>query len=244
MSALLLVFVTALTAQAGEPPPPPPPLDEVPVLPAPAPASEDAPEDDDGAPPVLQPKREAARRPTAAPEPDGLDPLFIGALQWGVPCATAVVAAPCLLLAAYGCPAIVCVPCILPAANGYLAAFVGDRFGKSRAPAIWPVLAAYGAGLATSVAALTAFVLLSPALAGGFNDPVVLGGIGVAALLASGASLAVPVAYYLTAEPKRPGDDGSEVPGWFAPNHPMVKPKKNPTREPTDAPPRLTAMRF
>lgn len=150
---------------------------------------------------------------------------------------------PCALLGAYGCPVVLCVPCVLPAANGYLAAYVGDRFGKNRAPAIWPVLAAYASGLVTSVAALTVFVLLSPALTGGFTDPVVVGAGGVAVLAAAGASLAVPISYALTAEPKRPDDDGTEVPGWFAPNHPPVKKPKG-TREPPDAPPKLTAMRF
>lgn len=245
MSPLLFVVLAALAAD--DPPPPPPPLEPLPVAPPVAP-------DETDAPPVLQPKRSAPApneapapkrgAPAPDPAPQGLDPFLVGALQWGVPCATLVLVAPCLLLAAYGCPAIVCVPCVLPAANGYLAAFVGDRFGQSRAPAIWPVLAAYGAALAATVAALVAFVLIAPGLNGNITDPFVLGGSGVAMLVAAGASLAVPVAYALTAEPKRPGDDGSEVPGWFAPNHPTTRLKKHPTREPADAPPRLTAMRF
>jgi hypothetical protein len=259
VSSLLLAFAVVVAAQAGDAPPPP--LDE---LPAPVTPRDDDDDDDDDdadradAPPVLepaqpvqpvQPKRgsPAPRRATPAPdvEPEGLDPFLVGAMQWGVPCATAVVAAPCVLLAVYGCPAVVCVPCVLPAANGYLAAYVGDRFGKSRAPAIWPVLAAYAAGLVTSVAVIAAFLVASPALGNGLTDPVVIAGLSVSMLVTATASVLVPVAYALTAEPKRPGDDGSEVPGWFAPNHPTTKPrKKSPTREPVDAPPRLTAMLF
>lgn len=101
--------------------------------------------------------------------------------------------------------------------------------------------------MVTTVAGLTVFVLLTPALSGGIADPVVVGGSGIALLAAALASLAVPVSYALTAEPKRPDDDGSEIPGWFAPHHPREKKPKRGTREPRgppDAPPKLTTMRF
>lgn len=245
MMVAVFVFAAAAAAAAAsasraELPPPPAPLEES------APAEPAAKPSPDEAPPVLQPIKPVTPSPSPVPiasEPAGLDGFLVGAMQWGIPCATFIVALPCALLAAYGCPAVICVPCVLPAANGYLAAYVGDRFGKNRAPAIWPVLAAYASALVTTVAGITVFVLLSPALTGGITDPVVVGAGGIALLAAAMASLAVPVSYALSAEPKRPGDDGTEIPGWFAPHHPRDK-KPKATREPPDAPPRLTTMRF
>ena len=241
MNVLALVFVVA----AAELPPPPPLLD--------APTEDEAAPEEaapvEEAPPVLRPAPRIPREervprpaPRAQSADEGFDGVAVGALQFLVPCGTAVVAVPCgLLIGAIFYPALICVVCAMPAVNGYLATYVGDRFGKGRAPAIWPVLASY-AGLIIAGVAGTAllYVTVSQQLDGQTAAYAALGGTVV---LGAGSSLLLPVAYALNAEPKHVGDDGTEVPGWFAPGHPTKK-KKPSTREPPDAPPAFTAMRF
>lgn len=236
MNVLALAFALA----AAELPPPPPLLD--------APTEDEATPDEappvEEAPPVLRPAPRIPReeRVPRAQADEGFDGFAVGALQFLVPCGTAVVAVPCgLLIGAVFYPALICVVCAMPAVNGYLATYVGDRFGKGRAPAIWPVLASYAGLIVAGVAgAGLLFVTLSQQLDG---QTAVYAALGSTVVLGAGSSLLLPVAYALNAEPKHLGDDGTEAPGWFEPGHPATKTKRS-TREPPDAPPALTTMRF
>jgi hypothetical protein len=166
-------------------------------------------------------------RPAAASNPrgDALDPMLIAGLQLGTACATYVVGVPLLSIGAYGCPVLACGLCLTPAAAGYLATLVGDRLGGTRAPAIFPILAAY-AGVA--VAGAGAVVLYLAALGAG-SDYLVLGGAAVGILGLALSILGVPAAYALSAVDKAPGDDGGSLPGIFQPAHP---------ESPVDAKPR------
>lgn len=172
----------------------------------------------DTLPPAPEP-----RPTTASAAKDGaLDEPMIAALQLGTACGTYAVGVPLLSIASYGCMALSCGLCLTPAAAGYLGTWVGDRYGGKRAPAIWPIVAAY-AGLLVSGLGLG--IIYYAAFTG--SSPVFVFG-GAAGILAGfGASVVgVPAAYALTAEDKEPWDDGTELPGLLTPGHPAKRPGK------------------
>lgn len=175
------------------------------------PAKSDAAESDDE--PSAAPPSKRPRPP--ADQARGLDPPVVGALQLAAACATYVVALPTLSVASYACPLASCAFCLAPAAVGYVGTWVGDRFGAKRAPAVWPIVAAYG-GMVLS--GLGMGVLYYGVLSGG-NQLFLLGGAaGVLAGFAASA-FGVPIAYAITAEEKLPGDDGTGPPGLLVPGH-------------------------
>ncbi len=179
----------------------------------------DAPPSD--APPSAMPSIEAPSsdppRAPAATKEGGLDPAVIGALQLGAACATYVVALPSLVLTSYVCPFVSCGLCLAAAAVGYVGTWVGDRFGTKRAPAVWPIVAAYG-GLLMS--GLGAGALYYGAMTNGTPLFLMIGAGGMLAGFAASA-IGVPIAYAVTAEDKDAGDDGSAMPGLLVPAHPI-----------------------
>jgi MFS family permease len=147
------------------------------------------------------------------------------------------------------CPPLGCALCLVPAASGYVAAYIGDRYGPSRAPAIWPIVASY---VATAVA-LVALVVGYYALIGGtlsFNagqgdDATQFLFLFGAAVVAGGMStVGIPLSYALSSEEKHVGDDGSALPGWFEPGHPKGPKYIRPPRNNLDTPPPLEAMAY
>ena len=166
----------------------------------------------------------------------------VGLVQWLVPCAIDIVGFPVgsivPLAGGLFCLAV-------PGIGGYAATMFGDKYGSSRAPAIWPTVASYFSTCMGSVAGGgTLFGLLASRNVGGGASPtltdygIALGaGAGVGLL----TGLLVPVAYSLSAEPKRANDDGSGEPGWFAPGHPTVRPGQS---EHAASPTSVQAMRF
>jgi hypothetical protein len=252
-AAVVVVAALHAAAPAQTSDEPPPPLLTEPEAAEPPRAAE--PSTAEEPPPVLQPaplppridpapggapKRKAP--PPVAVEQQGLNDFIIGFLQWLVPCGVIAVGLPLSVVTGYFCPPVsACAFCLLPAANGYLATYIGDRFGQNRAPALWPVLAAYASTTVAIVGSLAMLFVLNGG-GGNFNtpnDPVVLGVLVTGVGVSVASTLAVPLAYGLSSEPKREGDDGNDGPGWFAPHHP--RPKKRIDLE-RDAP--LSAMRF
>ena len=167
----------------------------------------------DVVPPAPEPSNPAPRAQDSA-----LDAPMVAALQLGAACGSYAVGVPLLTVGSYGCPLLSCGLCLTPAAAGYLGTWIGDRYGGQRAPAIWPIAAAYG-GLLLSGVGLG--VLYWGALSG---DTVValFGGAGVLAGVAASA-IGVPAAYALSAEDKLPGDDGTALPGILEAGHPAAQ---------------------
>ncbi|OGQ10368.1 MAG: hypothetical protein A2138_26695 [Deltaproteobacteria bacterium RBG_16_71_12] len=203
-------------------------------------ATLDEPEPAAGRRPVTS---DVPERATEAPAPkpvpagaddDGLDGLVVAALQLAGSCATYLVAFPMLAFTAYLCPVAGCAMCLVPAAAGCAGTWIGDRFGTTRAPAIWPILAAY-AGLVVS--AIGVGVIYFAILTGTSPLLAMAGSVGV--IVGIGASLiGVPVGYALAAEEKRPGDDGGALPGLFEANHPGAAPsRRSPTAPRRSTPP-------
>ena len=198
--------------------------------------ADDAPVD--GRVPVTSLQPEAAPTPlpderSATDDDDvaGLDGVVIGALQLAGACAVYTVATPAIFVTTSLCPFTACAACAVPTAAAYAATWIGDRFGKMRAPAIWPMAASYavlmigGAGLAA-------------AYFGAMSGNSWMGVGGGLAMLAGvvGSAVAIPVAYALAAEEKRPGDDGGGMPGVLTAAHPPSRVRR-PARRPADAPP-------
>lgn len=189
---------------------------------------------------VIAPEPAAARIEPDAPHKAGpgsaagLDGMLTAALQLGAACGTYAVGLPVLAVASYPCAPMGCTACMLPAAAGYLGTFVGDRFGSSRAPALWPMVAAYaGVILFGGVGVVIAYWGVFA------NNPLISAGGGLTMLVGILASAAgIPAAYALTAEDKLPGDDGSALPGILEAGHPRAPPKG--TKKPAErvAPPR------
>lgn len=231
MSPLLIALV--LASQDAPPPPPE-------VLAPPAAAVEAPPAE---APPVPVPPPSASPAPTpppdakagskAAPKADAgakLDGVMLGLLQVGAGCATL-----CL-----GFPLSV-VPCLghlaLAALVGGVETWVGDTFGATRAPMIWPMVGTMGATLALAAIDAAAYFALvfgvvgaataSPDLFRSINNlgPVLVfaiyGGfavVGVVNLLILAGTPAL--IYGFTSVEKAPGDDGSAFPGIMEPADP------------------------
>lgn len=182
--------------------------------------------------------------PSLEPAPEGeadaggLDAVVVAALQLAGSCATYAVGLPTLLFTAYLCPLAGCAICLVPAAAGYAGTWIGDRFGTTRAPAIWPILASYG-GLVISAIGVGAVYF--SILTGGTTLIALGGGLGMLAGLAASA-IGVPIAYALSAEEKHRGDDGASLPGLLEPNHPGTRPSKrapaDPVGKPQPVPPR------
>ena len=206
---------------------------------------QDAPPDVvDPPPPIEQPVPEPDKRPIiehgkpgqGQADSNGLDPFLIGFLQWATPCAVYTLVNPVILLGSLVCPAIGCFGCLIPAAAGWTSTFIGDRFGRQRAPALWPIVAAYASMFVTAAAGLVVYVALiggASAISSGLNNEATafLVGIGVALAISGASTLAVPIAYAVTADDKKPGDDGSALPGLLEPNHDRptrVAPRKAP----------------
>lgn len=169
-----------------------------------------------------------------ATDDTAFDAPMIAALQLGAACGTYAVGTPLLAISSYGCGFLACGLCLLPAAAGYVGTWVGDRYGSSRAPAIWPMVAAY-AGLAISVVGTG--IIYWGALTGGSPVFVLGGAAGILAGLGASAA-GVPVAYALSAEEKHPWDDGSELPGILSAAHPAAAPaqKRRAPSSPAPAP--------
>ncbi|MBI1946175.1 MAG: hypothetical protein HYS27_10785 [Deltaproteobacteria bacterium] len=191
-------------------------------------AAQDEPELLGSRVPVASTAPEAPREPsTAAPPPDerdaeGLDVTIVAALQLAGACATYAVMLPAIGVTSYLCPFMACGACLLPAAAGYAGTWIGDRFGTTRAPAIWPIIASY-AGLVVSGVSVGAIYFA--AFTGGTQLLALAGGIGVLAGFAA-SIIGIPIAYALSAEDKRPGDDGDAFPGVFEAAHPSQPGKK------------------
>ncbi|MCC7075319.1 MAG: hypothetical protein IT383_28660 [Deltaproteobacteria bacterium] len=160
-------------------------------------------------------------------EVEGLDGPILGLLQLAGACAVYTVAAPAIFVTAYLCPFTLCVACTIPGAAAYASTWIGDRFGKTRAPAIWPIVASYGVLMVGGVG-------LAAVYFGAFTSNPLMsfgGGIGMLAGLV-GSAVAIPVAYALAAEEKHPGDDGDGWPGLFAAAHPATG-RRRPARRST-----------
>lgn len=218
-----------LGVAAADLPPPPPPLDEpeppanaAPLLPV--------------APPYVDEPAPGVPAPSAVgPAVDGSDEGLVALMQLGLTCGAGVVCLGCSLVVPYiG----LLVPCVLPLANGYLAALVGDRFGKNRGSAVWPIVGSYAATVGAAALALAGLVWVFGGAAIASN-PVFWGSLGGGAFLLVAGIAAVPLGYALGAEPKHPGDDGTSLPGVFAPAHPA--PTKRPRLPASSG---IAAMRF
>jgi TolB-like protein len=167
----------------------------------------------------------------------GMDPFMVGALQWLAGCGIVFVLFPINVVVSLICPPLVCLE---PAVIGYGETWVGDAVGKERAPAIWPIVAAYGAELVAGLVVLVSYVAILggttlAATANVGNNPAALVGLilvpfAIVSAVAVAATVAVPVAYGLTATTKLPDDDGSGAPGFLergGPPKPELKPQSS-----------------
>ncbi len=179
------------------------------------------------------PERSPASDAPAAPDADdveGLDGVVIGALQLAGACATYTVAAPAIFVTASLCPFAACAACAVPAVAAYASTWIGDRFGKTRAAAVWPMVSSYvvlmlgGAGVAAAYMGSVS----------GNSWMSVGGGFGALAGVL-GSAVAIPVAYALASEDKRPGDVGTGFPGVLTPAHQSPAPNRS-ARRPADRP--------
>ncbi len=217
----LLLILTLSSAAADVPASAVPPSAERPESPA---ADTDAPRPLDGGDAdwdsVVPP-------PDKPADGDVSSPLAVGAWQ------ALAGGGACFLLACPGAPLTLGLSLLAaPALVGWLATTLGDGIGGQRAPILWSLVGAYtgavlvgGAFAAASIAGLmgglviinngggftASQLVLFGALAGGLVN------IGVTSL-ATGAGAAL--GYALTAEDKRPGDDGSGPSGLTTPGHP------------------------
>ena len=130
--------------------------------------------------------------------------------------------------------------CLMPGLVGYLETWLGDAVGQNRAGAAIPAAAGYvgcaaagctnitilfvgfaavlGAAAANPIAAIGAIIAaLSNPLAGGAIVGVL---IGLQVLNALIIAVVPAISYAVVSEPKKPGDTGEGLPGFFDPAHP------------------------
>ncbi len=232
LSVLVLGLTIAAAAEAPLPPPPPllgtaPPVVAPPAVPAPAPPAAPAPH-------------------AAGPEKkfDGLaSPAVVGlgTLAGCVAQGACVGIGQLVTVVTFGlCPLSLFAGCVAPLLSGYAAAYVGDAFGTTRGSVLGPVIVGYvGQVVAVGAAVGTFFVfggtsllvgqesnLGSTALLGTFIAPAI-----VYATLSLATLVAQPLTYELLSEEKRPGDDGSGLPGLVEPNHLAPKVPKAPAKQ-------------
>lgn len=132
--------------------------------------------------------------------------------------------------------------CLMPGVAGFLETWAGDALGQNRAGALIPVVAGYGGcAVGGCVNATIFFVAIAALLGAAAANPVAAIGVIVAALtnpLAGGVLVAVvlglnvlnaliigiapAIAYAVVSEPKKPGDTGEGMPGFFEPAHPKA----------------------
>lgn len=123
---------------------------------------------------------------------------------------------------------------VYPAVIGFFMTWMGDLISKKRSAAIMPILAVYGLSAVAGFFVGGSYVVVSGA-AGliGNAIPQATGIIGLASIPCGlGLSLAANAilfggaagAYFMTADDKRPGDDGSGLPGLLEPEHPVPAP--------------------
>lgn len=198
MSQLLLILT--LSMAAAEPPPPldgaqDPLLEE--TLPAPDPA------------------------PLATP------PLEVGLWQM------AAGGGACFLLACPGAPLTLGLSLLAgPALVGWLTTTLGDSIGQQRAPWLWTMVGAYAGAIlfggvitgATVAGLIGGLVAINSG--GGFTASQIVflaasvGGVINLAATSAATGAGAAIGYALTAEDKRPGDDGSAPAGFSSPGHP------------------------
>lgn len=237
--ATLALVVSAAPTDMAPPPPLPPLLEDTEGE-----AGEDEdrmedPADEATPPPAAAPRREriapprAHEAPPAAPgQRFSLDETTLLIAQ------LAGIAAVGLLLAPinYYATLLTCGlwPCIVwPVAVSYGVTWSGDAFGPGRAGVLWPLIASAGTG--TGMLVLAGGGVLLAAFAGGaiggFAGPfagvliipvaiLVIGGLFCGPAI---SGMAAALAYYLTAEPKQPGDTGGGFPGLIDPAHPAPR---------------------
>lgn len=169
----------------------------------------------------------ADQEPSASDAPRGMGPYATGCIQIGTGCGVGLLAAPLNIASCglYGC-------LVHPAVAAYAQTWAGDYFGQKRGAALYPILASYAFGIAsTAVSIALPFVFpVTPStstdstqqLLDQYSQPNLWITYGTSlAFLAVGVSL-VPVIYNLTADDKHPGDTGSGLPGIMKPAHPNV----------------------
>jgi hypothetical protein len=237
-------------------PPPPPPF-----------------EPEAASPPPPAPK--AAPAPAAEPAPaEGMGTLPTAAIQIAAGCGISVVAAPLRTMIPFVGPFVV------SGLNGAAMGWMGDTLGDSRAGLIWPVIAAIGGGLIGQAILIPAIIAgvyggvgsiglaataLPLLLSGRTNELAaifatsagLLGGVALVGGCCGVGSffcepLAATLAYHLTSQKKRPGDDGSGLPGLITPGHPKPKseieadpePPPSPSRQEVSLEPAAVAMAF
>ena len=85
---------------------------------------------------------------------------------------------------------------------------------------MWPVIASYVAAFAGLTAVAAVYIAAqSGALGAGGATPIYAFGAG-ALFISALAVASVPMVYAWTAEEKHDDDDGTSIPGFFAPGHP------------------------
>ncbi len=157
--------------------------------------------------------------------------IGLNALAQAAPGAAPAVAGVSLGLNVWQC-------CAMPGVVGWVVTLLGDMLGQQRAGALGPIIGGYGGCVLGGLVSVGVTVALLAAVVGGLaSNP-----LGVLALLlnpaASGVVLAIiisvnvlnaiiigatpAVVYAISAENKKPGDTGEGMPGFTAPNHPVV----------------------
>ena len=164
------------------------------------------------------------------PLPERSSDFTVAMMQFGVTAASCAACVCCSVVPVPGCALLA--PLLLPVANGYTVAFLGDRYGNDRGAALWPIVASYAAiigGAGFGLAGLGLAFGIAPSIGVGPSaqlTPVfVVGGIvGLVGIIA------VPLSYWLGAEPKHDDDDGSQAPALFGPAHPVPAKHRSTTR--------------
>jgi hypothetical protein len=234
----LALWLVAAATDPSELPPPPPLLE-----PAPPPPSSPPPSPPPPSRPTSSPRAPATPPPDTSLAVTGLDPWLVAGLQLGIVCGIDLAAASLGFLGGFAIPGVgTAAPCGVPCLGGYLATYAGDRVGRQRAPALWPMLASY-LPVVVGVGAGTALFLslLSTTGTPSFTNAGIILLVGSGLTILSAA--AVPAAYALTAVPKQPWDDGSVPPDFLQPAQ-VAEPKEWKKKHPPTSAPPPTAMTY